>query len=110
LILKSMYVPTQLSASKLDLHRDVIVSLPENVIYKQREVDNLFAASYLPYTRLKKNPASMLSLSIKILTCVGRVGQRGMFEVWPGAEQDCKMGQLIQSIGPAGGEVLFLAQ
>jgi hypothetical protein len=69
-----------------------------------------FAASYLFCTRLKKNPASMLSLSIKILTCVGRVGQRGMFEVWPGAEQDCKMGQLIQSIGPAWGEVLLLAQ
>jgi hypothetical protein len=38
------------------------------------------------------------------------VGQRGMFGVWPGAEQGCKMGQLIQSIGPALDEVRFLAQ
>jgi hypothetical protein len=34
----------------------------------------------------------MLSLSVKIFTCVGVVGQKEMFGIGQGAERVCKMG------------------
>ncbi len=49
-------------------------------------------------------------VDVLVVTCVDGWGIRGMFGARQGTERGCKMGQLIQSMGPAWVEVHILLQ